>query len=177
MATTDIDWGVVVQEPNDNKGDTDEQGELTDYQKGYELMSDLTTLTSSYRSCVQHVYDKASWLLNAINNVFMDTDVPKYAVPDLSDKLINRNAYIWIKHLMQDVQTAVNSVVSCYNYHSLIDWQTGKPTNAVSLWIPSSLSLNDELLNNLNNDFKSANDTLDRLFNIQNDLNSIYDSF
>lgn len=147
-----------------------------DYQKGYELMSDLTTLTSSYRSCVQHVYDKASWLLNTVNNVFMDTDVPKYTVPDLSDKLNNRNAYIWIKHLMQDVQTVVNSVVSCYNNHSLIDWQTGEPTNSVSLWIPNSLSL-DELLNNLNNDFKSANDTLDRLFNIQNDLNSIYDSF
>lgn len=147
-----------------------------DYQKGYVMMSDLTTLTSSYRTCVQHVYDKASWLLNAINNVFMDTDVPKYTVPDLSDELSNRNAYIWFKHLMQDVQTVVNSVVSCYNNHSLIDWQTGEPTNAVSLWIPNSLSL-DELLNNSNNDFKLANDTLDRLFNIQNNLNSIYDSF
>lgn len=135
-----------------------------DYQKGYMLMSDLTTLTSSYRTCVQHVYDKASWLLNAVNGVFMDTDVPKYTVPDLSDELINRNAYIWLKHLMQDVQTAVNSVVACYNHHSLIDQQTGELTSTVSLWIPNSLSLNDELLNNLNNDFKSANDTLDRLF-------------
>lgn len=135
-----------------------------DYQKGYMLMSDLTTLTSSYRTCVQHVYDKASWLLNAVNGVFMDTEVPKYTVPDLSDELINRNAYIWLKHLMQNVQTAVNSVVARYNYHSLIDQQTGELTSTVSLWIPNSLSLNDELLNNLNNDFKSANDTLDRLF-------------
>lgn len=135
-----------------------------DYQKGYVLMSDLTTLTSSYRACVQHVYDKAYWLLNAVNGVFMDTDVPKYTVPDLSDELINRNAYIWLKHLMQDVQTAVNSVVACYNDHSLIDQQTGELTSTVSLWIPNSLSLNDELLNNLNNNLKSANDTLDRLF-------------
>lgn len=135
-----------------------------DYQKGYMLMGDLTTLTSSYRTCVQHVYDKASWLLNAVNGVFMDTEVPKYTVPDLSDELINRNAYIWLKHLMQNVQTAVNSVVARYNYHSLIDQQTGELTSTVSLWIPNSLSLNDELLNNLNNDFKSANDTLDRLF-------------
>ena len=135
-----------------------------DYQKGYMLMSDLTTLTSSYRTCVQHVYNKVSWLLNAVNGVFMDTEVPKYTVPDLSDELINRNAYIWLKHLMQNVQTAVNSVVARYNYHSLIDQQTGELTSTVSLWIPNSLSLNDELLNNLNNDFKSANDTLDRLF-------------
>ncbi|MEK1473257.1 hypothetical protein HC011_01570 [Limosilactobacillus fermentum] len=135
-----------------------------DYQKGYVLMSDLTTLTSSYRTCVQHVYDKASWLLNAANGIFMDADVPKYAVPDLSDELINRNAYIWLKHLMQDVQTAVNSVIACYNYHSLIDQQTGELTSTVLLWIPNSLLLNDELLNNLNNDFKSANETLDLLF-------------
>ena len=39
------------------------------------------------------------------------------------------------------------------------------------------LTLNDKLLANLNDNFKLANDTLDRLFNIQNDLNSIYDSF
>lgn len=176
MATTDIDLGVLAQGPNDDKGGTNEQGELMEYPKGYVLMSDLTTLISSYRSCVQHVYDKASWLLNSVNNVYMDTDIPKYTVPDLSDELNNRNAYILFKHLMQDVQAVVNSVVSCYNNHSLIDWQTGEPTNAVSLWIPNSLSL-DELLNNSNNDFKLANDTLDRLFNIQNDLNSIYDSF
>lgn len=135
-----------------------------DYQKGYILMSDLTTLARSYRTCVQHVYDKASWLLNAANGIFMDADVPKYAVPDLSDELINRNAYIWLKHLMQDVQTAVNSVIECYNYHSLIDQQTGELTSTVLLWIPNSLSLNDELLNKLNNDFKSANETLDLLF-------------
>lgn len=135
-----------------------------EYQKGYVLMSDLTTLTSSYRTCVQHVYDKASWLLSAVNGVFMDTEVPKYTVPDLSDELINRNAYIWLKHLMQDVQTAVNAVVECYNYHSLTDPYTGDKNAPVQLWVPNSLALNSDFLQKVNNDFKSANDALDRLF-------------
>lgn len=127
-------------------------------------MSDLTTLTSSCRTCVQHVYNKASWLLNAVNGVFMDTDVPKYTVPDLSDELINRNAYIWCRHLMQDLQTAVNTVVACYNYHSLTDPYTGDKNAPVQLWVPNSLALNSDFLQKVNNDFKSANDTLDRLF-------------
>lgn len=135
-----------------------------DYQKGYTPINDLTTFLDSYGACTQLVYDKATKLMQAVNAVFMDVDVPDWTVPSLADGLINRNAYIWCRHLMQDVQTAVNSVVACYNYHSLIDQQTGELTSTVSLWIPNSLSLNDELLNNLNNDFKSANDTLDRLF-------------
>lgn len=135
-----------------------------DYQKGYMLMNDLTTLTSSYRTCVQHVYNKASWLLNAVNGVFMDTDVPKYTVPSLPDGLINRNAYIWCRHLMQDVQTAVNAVVACYNYHSLTDPYTGNKNVPVQLWVPNSLALNGDFLQKVNNDFKSANDALDRLF-------------
>lgn len=135
-----------------------------DYQKGYTPINDLTTFLGSYGACTQLVYDKATKLMQAVNAVFLDVDVPSWTVPSLSDGLINRNAYIWCRHLMQGVQTAVNAVVACYNYHSLTDPYTGDKNAPVQLWVPNSLALNGDFLQKVNNDFKSANDTLDRLF-------------
>lgn len=135
-----------------------------DYQKGYTPINDLATFLDSYGACTQLVYDKATKLMQAVNAVFLDVDVPSWTVPSLPDGLINRNAYIWCRHLMQGVQTAVNAVVACCNYHSLIDPYTGGKNAPVQLWVPNSLALNDVFLQKINTDFKSANDTLDRLF-------------
>ncbi|WJD85320.1 hypothetical protein QSU93_02780 [Limosilactobacillus fermentum] len=110
------------------------------------------------------MYDKATKLMQAVNAVFLDVDVSSWTVPSLSDGLINRNAYIWCWHLMQGVQTAVNTVVECYNYHSLTDPYTGNKNVPVQLWVPNSLALNGDFLQKINSDFKSANDMLDRLF-------------
>lgn len=135
-----------------------------DYQKGYTPINDLATFLSSYRACTQLVYDKANKLMQAVNSVFLDADMPSWTVPSLPDGLINRNAYIWCRHLMQGVQAAVNTVVACYNYHSLTNPYTGEKNALVQLWVPNSLALNGDFLQKVNNDFKSANDTLDRLF-------------
>ena len=138
-----------------------------DYQKGYTPINDLTTFLDSYGACTQLVYDKATKLMQAVNAVFLDVDVPSWTVPSLSDGLINRNnrnAYIWCRHLMQGVQAAVNTVVACYNFHSLTDPYTGDKNAPVQLWVPNSLALNGDFLQKVNNDFKSANDALDRLF-------------
>lgn len=128
-------------------------------------------LIAIYKQKTQQVYDKAKFLIQAVNGVFMDIDDEfNFTIPPLVNpgNLLNRAVYRWTLKVTSELQTNLNTVVDIFNAHGLVDEITNKDTEYLILWEPRLLVIKDSeetYLNNLNSNYKSANALLDRLFN------------
>ena len=125
-------------------------------------------LIAIYKQKTQQVYDKAKFLIQAVNGVFMDIDDEfNFTIPSLVSPgdLLNRAMYLWTVKVSQDVQRDLNAVVDIFNAHGLVDEITNKDTEYLIIWQPRRLVIDKVYFAKLNSNYKSANALLDRLFN------------
>lgn len=125
-------------------------------------------LIAIYKQKTQQVYDKAKFLIQAVNGVFMDIDDEfNFTIPSLVNPgdLLNRAMYLWTIKVSQDVQRDLNTVVDIFNAHGLVDEITNKDTEYLIIWQPRRLVIDKVYFTKLNSNYKSANALLDRLFN------------
>ena len=125
-------------------------------------------LISIYKQKTQQIYDKAKFLIQAVNGVFMDIDDEfNFTIPSLVNPgdLLNRAMYLWTIKVSQDVQRDLNTVVDIFNAHGLVDEITNKDTEYLIIWQPRRLVIDKVYFAKLNSNYKSANALLDRLFN------------
>lgn len=125
-------------------------------------------LIAIYKQKTQQVYDKAKFLIQAVNGVFMDIDDEfNFTIPSLVNPgdLLNRAMYLWTIEVSQDVQRDLNTVVDIFNAHGLVDEITNKDTEYLIIWQPRRLVIDKVYFAKLNSNYKSANALLDRLFN------------
>lgn len=123
-------------------------------------------LISTYTNYTQQVYDKIAFLVNTVNNTFMDVDEQfnlKIPVLDNPGNKLNRSVYLWTIRLTRQLQSNLNLLVDVYNAHELIDEITDQATDYLVLWLPERLMLDPLYYEQLNSNFKSANALLDRL--------------
>lgn len=123
-------------------------------------------LISTYTNYTQQVYDKIAFLVNTVNNTFMDVDEQfnlKIPVLDNPGNKLNRSVYLWTIRLTRQLQSNLNLLVDVYNAHELIDEITDQDTDYLVLWLPERLMLDPLYYEQLNSNFKSANALLDRL--------------
>lgn len=123
-------------------------------------------LISTYTNYTQQVYDKIAFLVNTVNNTFMDVDEQfnlKIPVLDNPGNKLNRSVYLWTIKLTRQLQSNLNLLVDVYNAHELIDEITDQNTDYLVLWLPERLVLDLLYYEQLNSNFKSANALLDRL--------------
>ena len=128
-------------------------------------------LIAIYKQKTQQVYDKAKFLIQAVNGVFMDIDDEfNFTIPSLVNPgdLLNRAMYLWTIKVSQDVQRDLNAVVDIFNAHGLVDEITNKDTEYLIIWQPRRLVIDKVYFAKLNSNYKSANALLDRLFNYIN---------
>lgn len=132
----------------------------------YQDIPTNSELISTYTNYTQQVYDKIAFLVNTVNNTFMDVDEQfnlKIPVLDNPGNKLNRSVYLWTIKLTRQLQSNLNLLVDVYNAHELIDEITDQDTDYLVLWLPERLVLDPLYYEQLNSNFKSANALLDRL--------------
>lgn len=132
----------------------------------YQDIPTNSELISTYTTYTQQVYDKISFLVKAVNGIFMDVDEQfnlKIPVLDNPGNKLNRSVYLWTIKLTRQLQSNLNLLVDVYNAHELIDEITDQDTDYLVLWLPERLTLDPLYYEQLNSNFKSANALLDRL--------------
>lgn len=132
----------------------------------YQDIPTNSELISTYTNYTQQVYDKIAFLVNTVNNTFMDVDEQfnlKIPVLDNPGNKLNRSVYLWTIRLTRQLQSNLNLLVDVYNAHKLIDEITDQDTDYLVLWLPERLMLDPLYYEQLNSNFKSANALLDRL--------------
>lgn len=132
----------------------------------YQDIPTNSELISTYTTYTQQVYDKISFLVKAVNGIFMDVDEQfnlKIPVLDNPGNKLNRSVYLWTIKLTRQLQSNLNLLVDVYNAHELIDEITDQATDYLVLWLPERLTLDPLYYEQLNSNFKSANALLDRL--------------
>ena len=132
----------------------------------YQDIPTNSELISTYTTYTQQVYDKISFLVKAVNGIFMDVDEQfnlKIPVLDNPGNKLNRSVYLWTIRLTRQLQSNLNLLVDVYNAHELIDEITDQDTDYLVLWLPERLTLDPLYYEQLNSNFKSANALLDRL--------------
>lgn len=132
----------------------------------YQDIPTNSELISTYTTYTQQVYDKISFLVKAVNGIFMDVDEQfnlKIPVLDNPGNKLNRSVYLWTIKLTRQLQSNLNLLVDVYNAHELIDEITDQNTDYLVLWLPERLVLDLLYYEQLNSNFKSANKLLDRL--------------
>ena len=132
----------------------------------YQDIPTNSELISTYTNYTQQVYDKIAFLVNTVNNTFMDVDEQfnlKIPVLDNPGNKLNRSVYLWTIRLTRQLQSNLNLLVDVYNAHELIDEITDQATDYLVLWLPERLMLDPLYYEQLNSNFKSANALLDRL--------------
>lgn len=124
-------------------------------------------LVEVYKTYTNQLYERIQQALNGANSIFLDVDTKlDLTIPKLKndDKLLNRTVYLWTIKLTSQIQSNLDALVDIFNGYSLIDFKTGMPTGHLTLWSPHRLTIDDVYLTKLNNNYKSANELLDRLF-------------
>lgn len=132
----------------------------------YQDIPTNSELISTYTTYTQQVYDKISFLVKAVNGIFMDVDEQfnlKIPLLDNPGNKLNRSVYLWTIRLTRQLQSNLNLLVDVYNAHELIDEITDQDTDYLVLWLPERLVLDLLYYEKLNSNFKSANALLDRL--------------
>ena len=132
----------------------------------YQDIPTNSELISTYTTYTQQIYDKISFLVKAVNGIFMDVDEQfnlKIPVLDNPGNKLNRSVYLWTIKLTRQLQSNLNLLVDVYNTHELIDEITDQNTDYLVLWLPERLTLDPLYYEQLNSNFKSANALLDRL--------------
>lgn len=132
----------------------------------YQDIPTNSELIPTYTTYTQQVYDKISFLVKAVNGIFMDVDEQfnlKISVLDNPGNKLNRSVYLWTIRMTRQLQSNLNLLVDVYNAHELIDEITDQNTDYLVLWLPKRLPLDPPYYEQLNSNFKSANALLDRL--------------
>ena len=125
-------------------------------------------LVAIYQTYTQQIYDRIKQALEGVNKIFMTVDdseldltIPRVPYPNA----LNRPAYLWTIKVITQLQGNLNALIKVFNGYSLISFDTGEATPFIKLWVPHRLVLDETYYTELNDDFKSANELLDRLFN------------
>lgn len=124
-------------------------------------------LVEIYQTYTQQIYDRINQALEGVDKIFMTVDdseldltIPGVPYPNA----LNRPAYLWTIKVITQLQSNLNALVKIFNDYSLISFDTGGTTPFIKLWVPHRLVLDETYYTKLNDDFKSANNLLDRLF-------------
>ena len=124
-------------------------------------------LVGYYTTNLENIYGRTSQLYGDVNGLFMNDDAIGYHFEPIQNPTGERGlaVYLWTIKSLETLEKALNELIGMFNGYSLIDVTTGLPTDFITLWIPTlDLVLDDDYKKKLDNDFKLANDLLDRLF-------------
>jgi len=122
-------------------------------------------LISYYQTNIQQIYSHIKDLYSEASP-FFDAEVPP---PDLnlveinnSDGKLNRTFYDWTIDCINQLQSVMNAVVSCFNANGIVDEDIGD-TPELKLWLPKRLVVDDIYMLGLTNNFNECNELLDKL--------------
>lgn len=110
-------------------------------------------------------------LNQVVNGIFgsLNQDNTKVVTVPATD-LINREVRNYMFNVFGTLELAINGLVGTTNAYGLIDVTTGLPTGTVSLNPPTTLVLDDNFINAINELWKTIEDTLNRLLNYSNNF-------
>lgn len=124
-------------------------------------------LVAIYQTYTQQIYDRIKQALEGVDKIFMTVDdseldltIPRVPYPNA----LNRPIYLWTIKVITQLQSNLNALIKIFNGYSLISFDTGGVTPSIELWIPHRLVLDETYYTKLNDNFKSADNLLDRLF-------------
>lgn len=123
-------------------------------------------LVGEYAENIRSIYQRITKMYQDVNKVFMSGEAPRLRLDAIQNPNGERNlaVYLWTVKATQDLETAINNLVTVFNTYNLIDVMTGLPTDEIKLWIPVlDLTLNSDYEKKMKHNFKLANDLLDQL--------------
>lgn len=124
-------------------------------------------LVDVYLSYTQQLYNRIRQAVKGVDNVFMENSEAKLdlTIPPLNDPgYLDRAMRSWTIKVTSQIQRNLDVLVDIFNGYALIDYTTGETIKYLELWSPRQLVLDETYYNKLNNNYKSANALLDRLF-------------
>lgn len=124
-------------------------------------------LVDVYLSYTQQLYNRIRQAVKGVDNVFMENSEAKLdlTIPPLNDPgYLDRAMRSWTIKVTSQIQRNLDVLVDIFNGYALIDYTTGETIKYLYLWSPRQLVLDETYYDKLNNNYKSANALLDRLF-------------
>lgn len=124
-------------------------------------------LVDVYLSYTQQLYNRIRQAVKGVDSVFMEDSEAKLdlTIPPLNDPgYLDRAMRSWTIKVTSQIQRNLDVLVDIFNGYALIDYTTGETIKYLELWSPRQLVLDETYYNKLNNNYKSANALLDRLF-------------
>lgn len=124
-------------------------------------------LVDVYLSYTQQLYNRIRQAVKGVDNVFMENSEAKLdlTIPPLNDPgYLDRAMRSWTIKVTSQIQRNLDVLVDIFNGYALIDYTTGETIKYLELWSPRQLVLDETYYDKLNNNYKSANALLDRLF-------------
>ena len=128
-------------------------------------------LVDVYLSYTKQLYSRIRQAVKGVDNVFMENSEAKLdlTIPPLNDPgYLDRSMRSWTIKVTSQIQHNLDVLVDIFNGYALIDYTTGETIKYLELWSPRQLVLDETYYDKLNNNYKSANALLDRLFGYLN---------
>lgn len=167
------DWRVHPLITSDNHQQTLGDGTIHPTQDTMNKMGDVLAswlrpkgLVGEYAENIRSIYQRITKMYQDVNKVFMSGEVPRLRLDAIQNPSGERNlaVYLWTVEVTQNLETAINNLVTVFNTYNLIDVMTGLPTDEIKLWIPVlDVTLNSDYEKKMKRNFKLANDLLDQL--------------
>ena len=124
-------------------------------------------LVDIYLSYTQQLYSRIRQAVKGVDSVFMEDSEAKLdlTILPLNDPgNLDRSMRSWTIKVTSQIQRNLDVLVDIFNGYALIDYTTGETIKYLELWSPRQLVLDENYYDKLNNNYKSANALLDRLF-------------
>lgn len=124
-------------------------------------------LVDIYLSYTQQLYSRIRQAVKGVDSVFMEDSEAKLdlTILPLNDPgYLDRSMRSWTIKVTSQIQRNLDVLVDIFNGYALIDYTTGETIKYLELWSPRQLVLDENYYDKLNNNYKSANALLDRLF-------------
>lgn len=134
-------------------------------------LSTINELKSNLSSNDKAVVDYLGKLNQAVNGIFGSDNQSSAKVVDVPvTDLINRALRNYMFDVFGTLELAINGLIGTTNKYGLLDVTTGQATGTVSLNPPTTLVLDDDFINAINQLWKTIEDTLNRLLSYANNF-------
>lgn len=134
-------------------------------------LSTVNELKSNLSDNNKAVVDYLDKLNQTVNGIFGSDNQSSAKVVDVpATDLINRALRDYMFDVFGTLELAINGLIGTTNTYGLLDVTTGQATGTVSLNPPTTLVLDDDFINTINQLWKTIEDTLNRLLSYANNF-------
>lgn len=121
------------------------------------LLQNIETNTTTIMAAVDDLYQ----LDNAVFYEGVE-DTPSVPAPPTTE--FNRAAYLWCNYRVDDIQYAVNAVITAFNRHGIVGPPDYTDMAQVTLWRPEALAIDGDFMAALNNNWAVVETAINTMY-------------